>query len=285
MRQWFVLLSITLMISACSALAGDTNTNTAQTDDQPEPNSGESLVNWDTTPLNIIFQADVLGGSRYGTYVDGNRIPLCTLYGDGRVVWVSGDNNEVLFDILTQEEVTDFVTYLTVTERFFTYTAGLDNLLPSPEFPITDVMLLQVNDVSHRIDSFGNWTEGYFNRILERCTSIGTQPSQFLPSEGWFSAEIVDYNSSLPSVPWDAGASGLSLFDVADAQASTMWLENKLVAPIWIAIQDNGGIVQFNQDGIEFLVVLHVPGVTVVAPPPPTGDDQALVTPEPENEG
>lgn len=285
MRQWFVLLSITLMISACSALAGDTNTNTAQTDDQPEPNSGESLVNWDTSPLNIVFQADVLGGSRYGTYVDGNRIPLCTLYGDGRVVWVSGDNNEVLFDILTPEEVTDFVTYLTVTERFFTYTAGLDNLLPSPEFPITDVMLLQVNDVSHRIDSFGNWSEGYFNRILERCTNIGTQPSQFLPSEGWFSAQIIDYNSSLPSVPWDAGASGLSLFDVAEAQASTMWLENNLVAPIWTAIQDNGGVVQFNQDGIEFLVVLHVPGVTVVAPPPPTGDDEALVTPEPENEG
>jgi len=218
-------------------------------------------------------------------FTDGNRIPLCTIYGDGRVVWVSGENNEVLFDILTPAEITDFVTYLTVEERFFTFRAGLDSLLPSPEFPITDVMMLQVNDVSHRTDSFGDWTEDYFERILEVCTTIGDQPRRFQPSEGWFSVEIVSYNSSLPSVPWYVEASGLDLEEVAEMPASSIWLENQLVVPIWTTIQENGGVLQFNQDGVEFLGVLRVPGVTVDAPPPPIGDSKELATEEPESEG
>lgn len=285
MRRWFVLLSITLMISACSALAGDTTTNDAQAEASPEANTGDALVNWNQDPLHIVFQADVLGGSRFGTFVDGNRVPLCTIYGDGRVVWLSGENNDVLFDILTPAEITDFVTYLTVEERFFTFRAGRDNLLPSPEMPITDVLLLQVNDVNHRTDSFGDWTEDYFERILEACTTLGDQPRLFQPSEGWFSVEIVSYNPSLPSVPWYVEQSGLDLTDVGEMPASSIWLENSLVPAIWTTIRENDGIIQFNQDGIDFLVVLHVPGVTVDSPPPPTGDDQTLATEEPESEG
>lgn len=284
MRRWFVLLSMILIISACSALAGDTNNNTSQAVEESSQNEGDALVNWDRDPLHIVFQADVIGNTRFGTFADRNRVPLCTVYGDGRVVWVSEDNNQVLFDLLTDEEISDFVTYLTVTERFFTFSAGLDTLLPSPEMPITDVLLLQVNDISHQTDSFGNWTEDYFNRILENCTTLGDQPRIFQPSEGWFSVESISYDSSLPSIPWDAGAANLSLLDVAEMPASSIWLEGGLAVAIWTTIQDNGGIVQFNQDGAEFLVALSVPGVTVDAPPPPTGDDTTLATEEPEVE-
>ena len=285
MKRWFILIGITLIFSACSALAGDSNSNTAQqADEQPSSEEETALVNWDRDPLNIVFQADVVGGQGFGTFTDNNRVPLCTVYGDGRVVWLSGEENQVLFDILTDEEISDLVTYLTVTERFFTFKAGRDSLLPSPEMPVTDVLLLQVNDVSHLTDSFGDWTEDYFNRILTNCTTLGEQPRIFQPSEGWFSVQAVSYDPSIPSLPWEVESAGLSLFEVAEMQASSIWLDNALVVPIWTAIQENSGRVQFNEDNAEFLVSLRVPGVTVDAPPPPSGDDQELATEEPEAE-
>jgi|GEM_PF-610627 len=278
MRRWFVLLGLTFIISACSALAGDSTSNTEQTNNPSSTDNDSALVQWDRNPLNIVFQADVIGGDQSGLFAENNRVPLCTIYGDGRVVWVTDDENEVLFDILTDKQIVDFVTDLTVIERFFTYKAGFDTLLPSAEIPYTDVLLLQVNDLSHRLDSFGDWTENYFNRILEKCKTQGKQPRTFQPSEGWFSVLVTSYNASLPSLPWDAEASGLSLYDIANMPESSIWLENNLVLPIWTAIHDNSGWVQFNQNGQDFLVVLRVPGVTFNAPPPATEENPTLGT-------
>lgn len=285
MKRWFVLLGTILMISACSALAGDSNSNPSQTVDQPTTDEESALVQWDRDPLNIIFQADVTGGEQFDTFVESNRVPLCTIYGDGRIVWLSADENQVLFDLLTNKQITDFVTYLTVVERFFTFKSGIDTLLPSAEVPITDVLLLQVNDASHRIDSFGDWTEDYFNRVLDACTTLGEQPRIFQPSEGWFTISAISYDSTIASLPWDQEASGLSLFDIIEMPASSIWLENALVLPIWTAIRDNGERVQFNQDGADFLAVLRVPGVTVDAPPPASDENPVLATEEPDVDG
>lgn len=286
MKRWFVLLSIAVLVSACSALAGDSTDNTAQTTNNTEniSNDATALVRWDRDPLAIIFQADVIGGISFGTFLEGNRVPLCTIYGDGRIVWLSEDN-DVLFDFLSDEQIIDFVSYLTVQERFFTYEGGMDSLMPSPEFPITDVLKLNVNNVEHVTDSYGNWTADYFPRIMERCLTIAEVPRRFQPSEGWLGIDIAVFSDSLPSIPWEAETAGLNLYDVAEMPASSIWLDNALVLPIWTAIRENEGRVTFNQDGNEFLVTLRVPGVTIDAPPPPTGDNNTLATEEPESEG
>jgi len=275
MRRWFVFLGITLIISACSALAGDSNSNNAQTTDSSSTED-EPLVAWNRDSLHIVFQADVTGGDQDGLFISNNRVPLCTLYGDGRVVWLADDENQVLFDILSDQQIIDFVTDLTIIERFFTFKAGADTLLPTGDAPFTDVLLLQVNDLSYQSDSFGDWTEDYFDRILDKCRSLGTQPRIFQPSEGWFSIALISYNPAIPSLSWDAEASNLSLFEVVDMPYNSIWLENNLVLPIWTAIQDNGGQVQFNESGEDFIVVLRVPGVTVDAPPPPTEENPTL---------
>ncbi len=278
MRRWLVFFGMTLLISACSALAGDTTSDTAQTTDQSSTNDDSALVQWDRNALNIVFQADVTGGDQSNVFTESNRVPLCTIYGDGRIVWLADDENQVLFDLLTDQQIADFVTDLTITERFFTFNAGADTLLPSAEAPYTDILLLQVNDVSHQTDSFGDWTEDYFARVLEKCTTLGQQPRIFQPSEGWFSVLPTSYNATVPSLPWDAESAGLSLFEVAVMPESSIWIDNNLVLPIWTAIRDNNGLVQFNENGEEFIIVLRVPGVTVDAPPPPTEDNPTLGT-------
>jgi hypothetical protein len=274
MRRWFVFLGITLIISACSALAGDSNSNIAQTTGSSAEE--EALVAWDRDSLHIVFQADVTGGDQEGLFIANNRVPLCTLYGDGRIVWTTDDEDQVLFDILTDQQIIDFVTDLTIVERFFTFKSGADTLLPTGEVPYTDILVLQVNGLSHQSDSFGDWTEDYFDRILSKCQTLGKQPRIFQPSEGWFSVALVDYNATLPSLSWDAEASNLSLFDILDMPQNSIWLENNLVLPIWTAIQDNDGRVQFNESGEDFIVVLRVPGVTDDAPPPPTDENPEM---------
>lgn len=275
MRRWIVIFSITALISACSVLSGDSG-NTAQPAEETTNNEASSLVSWERDPLEIVFQADVIGSSLYGTFIDNNRIPLCTIYGDGRLVWLSDDNNQVLFDFVTDKQIEDFVTYLTLDERFYTFNSGLETLFPSAEFPLTEIVKLNVNGIEHRSDSFGDWTDGYFQRLLNNCISLSQQPRIFQPSEGWMSIEFSSYTPSIASIPWEAEATGLNLDDVIEMPSSSIWLEERLVLPIWTAIRENGGRVQLSQLGTDYLVVLRVPGVTYNAPPPPTEANPTL---------
>jgi len=285
MRRWFILLGITLLVSACSALAGDSgNADTAQT--TTNTNDETALVRWDRDPLAIVFRADVFGGEGAGAFYEFNRVPLCTIYGDGRLVWLSPDD-EVLFDFLTDQQIIDFVTYLTLDERFYTFEGGFDTLLPSVEVPVTDILTLNVNEIEYSTDSFGNWTEGYFDRVTEACMMLSAEPRRFRPSEGWLRVEPSEFRENIAALPWEVEATGLSLLDVLESELGMVWLENNLVLPIWTAVRDNNGQVLFSEDGDDYLIVFHVPGVTLDSPPPPVGDEGTLATeePEPEDEG
>lgn len=281
MRRLFVLLGILLLASACSALAGETNTAQNTTNNNA---SDGALVQWDRNPLSILFQADVVGGADATAFYIDNRVPLCTIYGDGRLVWVSEDETEVLFDLLDDATITNFVTDLTVQERFYTYQARANVQLPSLEQPITEQVMLNVNGIEHRSDSFDDWTPGYFERLVDKCIGLAKSPRIFQPSEGWLAVNPVPFDSSAITLVWDAEAAGLSLIDVLENPLSTYWLDTPLVLPIWETIRSNGIRVHFSQSGTDFQVVLHVPGVTVNSPPPPAGDVRTLPTEEPTAE-
>ena len=62
-----------------------------------------------------MFRAEVVGGDREGTFLARNDIPLCTIYGDNRIVWLNelggrGGRGPVGQE-LQDQQIKDYVSY------------------------------------------------------------------------------------------------------------------------------------------------------------------------------
>jgi hypothetical protein len=260
MRRLLMLLSaLTLILTAC-------NGNT--TGDNSE-NSGP--VQWDRNPATVVFRAEVRGGQYEGTFLARNEIPPCTIYGDNRVVWTSdssGGTTQVLFDQITDESLIAFVNYMAINQQFYTYTSGLDNAPPSSITPVVETLTLFVNDVNKRTDMMGGWGIEYYERAIDQCRNLGTEPTIFEPDGGWLSAQEVPYSSQSPIIVWDDAAAGLNFAEVA-ATNQARWITGDLVRLIWNQVLGSPYDVRFDQGDFQYEVALQVPGVTLDAPAAP----------------
>ncbi len=266
MKRILSLLGLIIVVSACQAIGGGGD-DTSQSTDGNQNRGG--VIQWDRDPLNVVFRADITGGDTQVAFFTKNEVPPCTVYGDGRVVWTSPDTSDILFDFLSEQEVVNFVSNLTVQQRFYTYQARRDVQLPESIEPVVEELTLTVNNIEHRSDSYSTWPPDYFNTVLELCQSLSDTPTIFLPEEAWVSIEVTEYDSTSPTIYWEPDASGLSLREVANAEDSRMWIEGQNVGIIWNVFRNDPPDTQFNEDGFDFFLALEVPGVTRDAPPAP----------------
>jgi len=270
MQRLLLLCSTILMLLVgCQALGGQPQ--------QPEagannPITQQGVVRWDSDPLAVIFRAEITGGSESEAFYALNRVPECTVYGDGRVVWtVERDSPvpQVLFAFLTPDQVENFILGLTVEGRIFTFEAGADAQLPSADAPVIDLITLNVNDSQHQVDSFTpDLPDNYFFDTLTACQSLSTEPTVFEPEAAWIRVQAIEYNNDKPSVFWETDASGLDLGTLANEQESR-WIEGQNVRVIWRQLRQGALDMQFLDDNGTYQVVLQVPGVTIDAPPAP----------------
>lgn len=263
MRRWLMLMGLALSLAACGGGdgGGDAGTNP------------DYLVNWVRDPYTAVFRAEVVGGQSSDTeFIRLNDVPPCTIYGDGRVVWTeespTGGVPKVLFDFLSDEQITTFILGLTVEGRFLTYNEEYLNQLPSTDTPVYEKMTVAVNDVTHVSDAFAAWPEDYYEKFLTQCRQLGKTPRIFEPEGAWLSAQTIEYNPTLPSIFWEAEAAGLSLNQVF-ASGEKRWIEGQNVRILWKALRDNGLNTQITEGNLDYMILLQVPGVTVEAPPAP----------------
>ena len=203
MTRVMILLGLLLSLAACDSGA----TGEAAVDG--------GVVTWDHSPETVVFRADVVGGQRTGTFLARNDIPLCTIYGDNRVVWLNelGDFDvQVLWDKLTDQQIIDYVSYLTISQRIFTYDAGADLQPPGENSPVYEMLSIYVSGRKHQTDSFSSeaWPQDYFQNIAETCKEVSRAPVIFEPEGAWLTVKAVDYDSTRPLQVWDSGASGRS---------------------------------------------------------------------------
>lgn len=249
------------------------------------PQTPESVVNedinWDRSPESIVFRADVIGGEQAGAFYTRNEIPLCTIYGDNRVVWVNdlGDfNRQVLWDRVSDEDVRRFILYLAMTERFFTFTSDFEVSLPSEVTPVREVLQVSVSGQSHMNDSFSGWdddplvasVENYFQRVVKACKSLSGSPVLYEPQGGWLSAQVLEYSPQIPLVIWESNAAGLPLAPVAGADQAR-WLDDNNVRVLWNLFLSSSPSVGFFdvEDEQIYQLALQVPGVTRESPAAP----------------
>lgn len=285
-----LLAGLTLLLlttAACQSQSTDATPlpgDTSSTGDGGEPNTVNPVdtsntsrpelvgeITWDRNPATVVFRAEVAGGTIDQEFLSRNEVPLCTIYGDNRVVWTTTtvrNDDGVVFDFLPDETIRLFVQRITTTPNsIFDYQSGVDLLVPGEVEPIYERLTLFVNDLLHQTDAFGGWEYSYFRNMLDDCRNLSTTPVAFLPEEAWLSAQKVTYDPGLPSIIWDGDAAGLKLADLA--AGDRRWLSGRVVAVLWDRIRSGGPDVQFIDGEETFVVAVEVPNITRSSPPRP----------------
>lgn len=262
------LIMLVFMLSACQIIGGNDDGNESNTGDQ-EP----VIIDWDRSPTAIVFRAEVTGGENSDAFFMRNEVPLCTVYGDNRVVWVvnTEGGTQVLFDTLTDARIRSFVQELAVREEIYSTQARADLQLPEVNEPVVEKLTLAVNDVVHVTDSFADWDTEYFQQIVQICQGLSEAPTIFEPRSAWISATQVEYDPGSPVVAWDTIGSGLDFAQLATA-GERRWVTNeRLVRVLWNLIRDSPPDLQFAQAEGTFQVAVEAPNVNPSAPPAPAG--------------
>ncbi len=253
-----------LILSACQTNAGGGNGGTSDT----------NAIQWDRSPSTIVFRADVTGGSTADTFPARNEIPACTVYGDNRVVWlnyVGTYETQVLFDTVPDQPIRDFVTNLTINEKFYQYPAQADVQPATSVQPVIETLTLAVSGEEHSSDAYSGWDADYYSRILTKCQTISSTPILFEPTAAYVSAQAIPADqpdSGAFNVPWDATANGLSMAALA-ASGERRWITDRNVTVLWNLIRNSPSNLRFTEGDTQYYVALEVPNVTRESPQAP----------------
>ncbi len=230
-----------------------------------------SVIQWARSPEVIVFRADVVGGARQNTFEGQRDVAWCTVYGDNRVVWVNelgAFATEVLYDRVSDDVIGNFIAYLTINERIYTYEALAPTVSPGVESPVIETVYINVNGIEHRGDGFSGWDREWFARVLRACKNLSQSPVLFEPQNGWLSARESTYNADTSFRTWDPAATGVDLAQVASS-GEPVWISGAGVREVWNAQNQLPSQFVMQQGDRYFQVALQVPGISRVSPPAP----------------
>ncbi|MBZ0275677.1 MAG: hypothetical protein K8I60_06015 [Anaerolineae bacterium] len=229
-------------------------------------------IEWDHRADAIVFRADVEGGDTARNFTSLSEIPLCTIYGDNRVVWTNdlgAFTTQVLWDKLTDDQMRVFISQLTINAEFFKYEARANLEPPSAETPVVETLMLRVNGVERKSDSFSGWEPNYYENVLGMCAGVSRAPVLYAPDGAWVSAQTVPYDINAPLVMWDGNAAGLKLIDLAGIGQPT-WISGGVLPYLWQVLHSSPPNLQFNENEVYYNIALQIPNVTRTSPPAPS---------------
>ncbi len=270
MRRLLIVMSAA-MIAACQAAAPPPLPTPENEGISRAAASNLAIIEWVRSPENIIFRADVEGGYAADSIRGKRDVPNCTIYGDARVVWVNELDpfrREVLYDRLAPAVIADYIAYLTINERIYTFAT------PTAAVPVYDAVVetirINVNGIDQRTDGFSGWDgdDDWFRRVLAACRSLSGTPILFEPTNGWMSAIEVPYVQENPALTWDVAVTGLDLGESA-ALDTPLWVTGAAAVQIWRAQNDQPSRFVFQQGERYFQVALQVPGISRNSPSAP----------------
>lgn len=256
---------IMLTLVSCSALSN----NNSESNDVSNPANPMPLVQWDRSPSNVVFRTEIVGGEDAGSFYRRSEVPLCTIYGDGRLIWRVDQTTgtQVLFDDLTDEQISNFIQALTVEQQIYTYDAEAEFQIPTEGNPAYEQMTVNVNGQTHIADSFSDW-DSFFSNVVQMCQSVADTPTIFEPEGGWVSVEAATYTGSEPIVPWSNEASGLNITQLASS-GEREWITGRNLQVLWRVLLESSPDLLFSEEGGPYRIAVEVPNVTINAPPAP----------------
>jgi hypothetical protein len=258
----------------------------------PEPTRPFVDVDWNKAPEAVIVRVDDVV-YQPESRVHLSEIPLCTVYGDGRVIWLSTSeqvNNQALEGTISEEEMLAFINFV-IEQGFYSWiTDQEDPMIPTdfdPRIPYVEMNLIQDQRRTHpdtgQQSDVAVSEEGY-EAIIQRCMNLIADPVLVWPRGGWLHVYPANEAYNPARALWRGGES-VRLADAA-ASGGPVWIEGDLARDVWNTIHDSGNFV-YIEDARPYFVAMQVPGVTRDSPPPPDGwvpPDFSTPTPPPTEE-
>ncbi len=271
MPRWSIvvcLLTVSVILTACGQTPAPALTAT------PNPNQPPA-IGWDTRPEAIVVRFDrVLNGEP--TLAALNRLPLCTLYGDGHLVWINvvpPVSEEVLEARLSDTTIRSFLDFLIRQQRFYSIPDYAANQLPPDARTTIESVTLNVNAEVRTIRNYGAWPNGEFQAMLTACAHLSSEPVAYLPPGAWLTVQPLTGSSLDPRVLWTA-STGLKLSDIATG-GKPVWLSGSNLTFMWTTLRRTLGAIVFVENDKPYRIALQVPGISRDSPPAPA------VTPSP----
>lgn len=262
---WLVLL-VVLALAACSNKKDDDQ------QDEGEEDSRLGLFDWDRNPDSIIVRLDSQASADDTVFLL-NSIPPCTLWGDGRVVWVTraqGGTREVLEARVKDSTMRAFVEGI-INRGFYDWRDEL--VPPSTSASVAESITISLYSEVRTVRRYSNWPQNGYQAILAECASLAEQPVLVLPRAGWVSAYEVPYNSQAPGWLWPEDAP-FTLQELAFS-GEARWMTGDLAAYIWERSREARTDVQvfemINEEYHAYRLAMVVPGISRYAPEAPEG--------------
>jgi len=249
-----------VLVAVLTACAGEDATETPSANQQLGP------LDWRREADYIILRVDQRRNQEDPSDL-ANAIPLCTLWGDGRLVWLNSltDNEEVLEARLDDEAIRALIENIVFT-GFYDWESNF--ILPDVENPIIQTITLNLYSDERTVSRYTEWEVDGFNRILNACTTASSEPVLFLPSGGWVSAYEVPRVDNVSYVRWSPEAAGFTLAEVQGG-ANPRWLTGDYLRYLWTTIVMAYNTPLVFEGDKAYQITVQVPNVTRDAPPAP----------------
>lgn len=239
-------------------------------DSDPE-NVDDGQINrleWDRSDNSILVRVDEIATYESEAFKI-NAIPLCTVWGDGRLVVLNyvGDTSEVLEARLSDEQIRELVEKM-IGFGFYSWE---DDIIPAG---VDDATLrsitLNLFDNSKTVERYDDWPNNGFDQILSLCQGISPSRATFVPAGGWVNAYVLDeYDDEGRSVDWPRNAP----FTMAELVGSDepRWVDGAWAQEIWTFTRE-AGTIQILESGVAYEFSMEVPDISRTSQPAPVSE-------------
>jgi hypothetical protein len=265
------LRAVVACIVVCAALVACNTTNTGGgTPSTTQPANGVPALTWNTSPDAVIFRVDrqVVNAPPFD---DLNRLPLCTLYGDGRVVWVNAlrpSGEEVLEALIDPAQMRSFLDYLIGEMQFYAIPDYASLELPPSDKTGVDSLTLTLTEQARTLRNYKLWPNDVYALILEKCRTLSSAPVRIDPSGGWVTVYAGPSQTLMPYIDWPDTAP----FRMAEAASSAQaqWVTEVALRMLWQTQRETQGNILWREAGVYYQVAVQVPGISRQSPPAPS---------------
>ena len=263
-----LISGLTLGLGGCN---GNSNSGSATT----APANNPPAIGWDKSPSAITFRLDrTLNGE--ANVSAANRLPLCTLYGNGHLVWVNiipPNGEQVLETQLDDAAIRSFLDYLIRQQHFYSVVDYAASQLPPSGQYVVESAALNLKDAVRTVRSYGQWPNNEFQLMLNTCSHLTKQPVLYVPTGAWITVVPTTGASSDTPVIWSDNVP-VRLADLA-ANANPTWLSGDLLGTLWLQLRRTMGAIRWQENNKSYKIILQVPNVSRDSP------DAPAVTPTP----
>jgi hypothetical protein len=274
---YLVLKPIVMNLLLIGALTLTACNPTSPTVIAPSGDNPATVLAWNKSADAVVFRLDrqVLNEPDYEAR---NRLPPCTIYGDGRVVWVNAlrpNGEEVLEALIDDVQFRSFLEYAIRDLKFYEVPDYASLELPPEQNAGVESITLHLSEQVRTVRTYRLWPSGIYPLLLERCWALSDSPVRVIPDAGWVTVYAGPEATMLPTLDWPPSAP--FRLEEAFAKQQSMWVEGVALRQLWITQRSTQGKILWRDGSKLYWVAIQVPGISRDALPPPP----ATPTPQP----